>query len=210
MDMTNMKNTDTTVYIRNGEELDMTYSTDIPMSMKLAFIDSVVDSVVVGGDYYSILKDMMFDFRLIQFFSDVDIDITDDGDTINNIEEFMDNNNAADVLKINIDMDVLFELVDSVDKAIEYKTGIHPSPIADSIASLLNVVEKKFSEFDMDSMTGMAKTFAKMQGDITPEKMLEAYAKSDIFKKQHEDVVAAQKKRDADMKVIQDNILELV
>lgn len=210
MDMTNMKNTDTTVYIRNGEELDMTYSTDIPMSMKLTFIDSVIDSVVVGGDYYSILKDMMFDFRLIQFFSDVDIDIADDGDTINNIEEFMDNNNAADVLKINIDMDVLFELVDSVDKAIEYKTGIHPSPIADSIASLLNVVEKKFSEFDMDSMTGMAKTFAKMQGDITPEKMLEAYAKSDIFKKQHEDVVVAQEKRDADMKVVHDNILELV
>lgn len=210
MDMTNMKNTDTTVYIRNGEELDMTYSTDIPMSMKMSFVDTVVNDIVGDGYYYPMLKDMMFDFRLIQFFSDVDIDISDEGEVINKIEDFLSETDAADVLKVNINLDVLFELVDFVDKGIEYKTGIHPSPIADSIASLLNVIEKKFSEFDMDSMTGMAKTFAKLQGDITPEKMLEAYAKSDVFKKQHENVVSAQEKRDAKMKDVQDNILNLV
>lgn len=210
MDMTNMKNTETTAYIRNGEEVDMTYVPNISIGRKLAFVDSVVDAVIVDDNYYPMLKDMMFDFRLIQFFSDVDTDISDDGNVVDNIEEFLSETNAADVLKINIDLDVLFELVDAVDKAIEYKTGIHPSPISDGIASLLKVVEDKFSDFDVESMTGMAKTFAKMRGDITPDKMLEAYAKSDIFKKQHEDVVAAQEKRDADMKVIQDNILELV
>lgn len=202
MDMTNMKSTDTAVYVRDGKEVDMIYATDIPMGMKLSFIDSVVDSVLVNGDYYPILKDMMFDFRLIQFFSDVDVDVSDDGDVIDNIGEFMGSNNAADVLKINIDMDVLFELIDSVDKAIEYKTGIHPSPIADGIASILKVAEDKLRDFDMDSMTGMAKTFAKMQGDITPDKMLEAYANSDVFKKMAKDAVEKQKTRDTKMDVI--------
>lgn len=209
MDMKNANNVETAPYMRNGEELEMIYRSDVPMSAKVAFVDSVV-SIVIGDDYYyPMLKDMMFDFRLIQFFSNVEHGISDDDDdnAINSIESFLSETNAADVLKINIDLDVLFELTDAVNKAIEYKSGIHPSPIADGIASLLSVVEKKFSEFDMESMTGMAKTFAKLQGDITPDKMLEAYAKSDIFKKQHDDVIAAQEKRDVETMAIQDKVM---
>lgn len=195
-------NMETATYTRNGEEIDFNYYTNLTMSNKILFVDSVVSAVVGDGYYYPMLKDMIFDFRLVQFFSDADTSTIDEDNTIDGIEEFLSETNITDVLKINLDLDVLMELYDSVDKAIEYKTGIHPSPIADGIASLLKVVEDKFSEFDMDSVTGMAKTFAKMQGDITPDKMLEAYAKSDIFKKQHEDVVKKQKERDTKMDVI--------
>lgn len=196
------------VYTRNGEEIEFNYYTNLSMSKKLAFVNTVV-SVVVGDDYYyPMLKDMIFDFQLVNFFSDVDtgIDFDDDGARIDDIEEFLSETNAADVLKLGIDFDVLAELYDSIDKAIEHKTGIHPSTVADGIASLLDTVEKKFAKIDVDSMTSMAKVFGKLQGDITPEKMLEAYAKSDIFKKQHDEVVKNQAKRDAAMEKVRENV----
>lgn len=189
------------VYTRNGEEIEFNYYTDLPMSKKIALVNAVADTVVGDDYYYPMLKDMMFDFQLVNFFSDVDTGIDFDDDSVellDEIDEFLSETNAADVLKLNINFDVLTELVDSVDKAIEYKTGIHQSPIADGIASLLNTVEKKFAGIDVNSMTDMANVFKNMQGNITPEQMLEAYANSDIFKKQHEEVVEKQAKRDAD------------
>lgn len=198
------------VYTRNGNEIEFNYYTDLPMSKKIAFVNSVADTVVGDDYYYPMIKDMVFDFHLINFFSDVDTGIDynedDSGEIVDAIEQFLSETNVADVLKLSINFDVLTELVDSVDKAIEYKTGIHPSPIADGIASLLNTIEKKFAGIDVDSMTGMANVFSKLQGDITPEKMLEAYANSDIFKKQHNEVVEKQAKRDATMDKVRENV----
>ena len=198
------------VYTRNGEEIEFNYYTDLSMSKKIAFVSAVVDMVVGDNYYYPMLKDMFFDFHLVNFFSDVDTGIDydedDSGEIVDAIEQFLSETNVADVLKLGINFNVLTELVDSVDKAIEYKTGIHPSPIADGIASLLNTVEEKFAGIDVNSMTGMANVFSKLQGDITPEKMLEAYAKSDIFKKQHNDVVEKQAKRDAAMDKVRENV----
>lgn len=198
------------VYTRNGEEIEFNYYTDLPMSKKIAFVNAVADTVVGDDYYYPMLKDMVFDFHLINFFSDVDTGIDynedDSGEIVDVIEQFLYETNVADVLKLSINFNVLTELVDSVDKAIEYKTGIHPSPIADGIASLLNTVEKKFAGIDVDSMTGMANVFSKLQGDITPEKMLEAYANSDIFKKQHKEVIEKQDKRDATMDKVRENV----
>lgn len=197
------------VYTRNGEEIEFNYYTNLSMSKKLAFVNTVV-SVVVGDDYYyPMLKDMIFDFQLVNFFSDVDTGIDFDDDSVellDKIDEFLYESNAADVLKLNIDFDVLTELYDSIDKAIEYKTGIHPSSIADGIASLLDTVEKKFAGIDMDSMKDMANVFGKLQGNITPEKMLEAYAKSDVFKQQRDEVVEKQAKRDAAMEKVRENV----
>lgn len=199
---------DTAMYVRDGKSIEFNYYTDIPVSKRIAFVDSVVGTVVGDGYYYPMLRDMMFDFQLVNFFTDVDtgIDFDDDsGELIDEIDAFLSDGNLVDILKVSINIDVLMELADSVDKTIEYKTGIHPSPIADAIASLLDTVEKKFSGIDVDSMAGMAKVFGKLQGDITPEKMLEAYANSDIFKKQHDDVVDAQAKRDATMEKVREN-----
>lgn len=201
--------TDTAMYVRDGKSIEFNYYTDISVSKKIAFVDSVVGTVVGDGYYYPMLRDMMFDFQLVNFFTDVDtgIDFDDDsGELIDEIDAFLSDGNLVDILKVSINIDVLMGLADSVDKTIEYKTGIHPSPIVDAVASLLDTVEKKFSGIDVDSMAGMAKVFGKLQGDITPEKMLEAYANSDIFKKQHDDVINAQAKRDATMEKVRENV----
>ena len=202
---------DTAMYVRNGKNIEFNYHTDLSVSKKIAFVNAVVDTVVGDDYYYPMLRDIMFDFQLVNFFTDVDtgIDFDDDsGELIDEIDAFLSDGNLMDILKVSIDIDVLMELSDSVDKAIEYKTGIHPSPIEDAIASLLDTVERKFSGIDVDSMTGMAKVFGKLQGDITPEKMLEAYAKSDIFKKQHEEVAEKQSKRDATMNKVRENVVK--
>ena len=182
-------------YISNGEEIEFTYLANPSMGKKVAFVKSVVDTVCGDDYYYPMIKDMTFDFCLIEFFSDI-IVADDNEDTIDYVEEFLANTNAATVMKLGMDFDVVQELYDNVDKMIEYKTDIHPSPIADAISKVLDTLEQKFAGIDVDAMTGMANVFGKLQGDITPEKMLEAYAKSDVFKKQAKEVVANQKKRD--------------
>lgn len=182
-------------YISNGEEIEFNYYASPSMSKKLSFVKSVVDTVCGDDYYYPMIKDMTFDFCLIEFFSDIVV-ADDNEDTIDYVEEFLANNNAATVMKLGMDFDVIQELYENVDKMIEYKTGIHPSPIADAISKILDTLEQKFAGIDVDAMTGMANVFGKLQGDITPEKMLEAYAKSDVFKKQAKEVVENQKKRD--------------
>lgn len=191
-------------YISNGEEIEFTYLANPSMSKKVAFVKSVAENVVNDDCYYPMIKDMVFDFCLIEFFSDI-IVADDNEDTIDYVEEFLANNNAATVMKIGMDFDVIQELRENVDKMIEYKTGIHPSPIADGIVKILDTLEQKFAGIDVDAMTGMANVFDKLQGDITPEKMLEAYAKSDVFKKQAKEVVENQKKRDAAMEKVREN-----
>ena len=191
-------------YISNGEEIEFNYYTSPSMSKKLSFVKSVVDTVCGDDYYYPMIKDMTFDFCLIEFFSDIVV-ADDNEDAIDYVEEFLANNNAATVMKLGMDFDVVQELYDNVDKMIEYKTGIHPSPIADAISKVLDTLEQKFAGVDVDAMTGMANVFGKLQGDITPEKMLEAYAKSDVFKKQAKEVIANQKKREETMEKVREN-----
>lgn len=193
-------------YISNGEEIEFTYSANPSMSKKVAFVKSVAENVVNDDCYYPMIKDMVFDFCLIEFFSDIRSNAENEEDTIDYVEEFLENNNAATVMKLGMDFDVLQELYENVDKMIEYKTGIHPSPIADAISKVLDTLEQKFAGIDVDAMSGMANVFGKLQGDITPEKMLEAYAKSDVFKKQAKEVVENQKKRDAAMEKVRENV----
>jgi hypothetical protein len=188
--------TDTAMYVDNGNTVEFNCYLDIPMSRKLAFVDSVVDPVVGDDYYYPMLKDVMFDFRMVQFFTDIDTGVVDGDDTLDQMVEFLESTNAADVVKVSVNFDVVQELYDAVDKAIEYKTGIHPSPIADGIASILKMAEEKIAGIDVDSANAMAKVFGNMQGNITPDKMLEAYANSDVFKKMHGDVVKKQDERD--------------
>lgn len=191
-------------YINNGEEIEFSYYANPSMSKKFSFVRSVVD-VVCGDDYYfPMIRNMIFDFYLIKFFSDIVV-YSEDKDSIDYVEEFLANNNAATIIKLGMDSDVLQELYENVDKMIEYKTGIHPSPIENVISKILDTLEQKFANIDVDAMTSMANVFGKLQGDITPEKMLEAYAKSDVFKKQAKEVIANQKKREATMEKVREN-----
>ena len=185
------------IYTHNDKEVKFNFYTSLSAYDKMRFVKNVTD-LVVGEDYNSIIRDMIFDFMIIDIFTDVDIvEIKTSDDAINMIEQFLDETNIVEIVKTNAEVGVIAELEECVDKNIEYRTGIHRNPIADSISSLLNTIEAKLVDVDTDSMMQMAQIFSGMSGEMTPERMLEAYSKSDMFKKRYAQLIEDRKQHNA-------------
>ena len=139
---------------------------------------------------------MIFDFMIVKMMTDVDTSFANNSnDTIDAIEQFLTETNIVDIVKINMEESLLDELNVAIDKAIEYRTGIHPSPIADSLASLLSTLERKVNELNLDDMMNMAQKFAGMTGELTPESIVNAYINSDIHKKNEIEIEEAKRQR---------------
>ena len=197
-----MKNIRTGTYFYNDETYNFDFATNLSAHRKMMFVDYVVNSLVDGDRYNSIVRDIIFDFGIIEFFTDISTSFIhrrdENNDLINPIifiEPFLEETNIVDIVKANMEIGLFDELNYAVDKSIEYRTGIHPSPIADSLASLFSTLEKKINEFDMGSMMEMAQKFAGMTGELTPESVMNAYINSDIHKKNLEDVTESKKQR---------------
>ena len=185
------------VYTRNGEEVRFNFYTSLRAYDKMRFVQNVTN-LVVGEDYNSVIRDMMFDFMIIDIFTDVDItEINNSKDAINMIEQFLDETNIVTIVKANAEAGVIAELEKAVDDNIEYRTGVHKNPIADSISSLLNTIETKLSDIDTDSMMQMAQVISGMSGEMTPERLLEAYSNSDMFKERYAQLLADKERHDA-------------
>ncbi len=197
-----MKEIKTGTYFYNDESYNFNFSTNLSALEKLIFVNSVVDSIVSDNRYNSIVRDLLFDFSIIRVFTDIDTSFVnakdDDGKDINPIvyiEQFLEETNVAEVVKANAKIGLIDELNKAVDKSIEYLTGIHPSPLSDSIASLLSTIEKKINEVDLDSMMEMAQKFASMTDEFTMDNAMNAYMNSDIHKKNLAEIEEAKKKR---------------
>ena len=190
------KNVKTGVCMRNGVEESFNFYTNLRMVDKLQFVNTVV-GCVVGDNYDAIIKDMMFDFTIISDFTDFDIsDIMnpDNKDSINMIEDLLDETNIVDIVKANAEEGLIDELYKAVELGIEYRTGIHKNPLIESLSNLLNVVENKVSAIDTDSMNEMANVINGISGEFTPDKFIEAYSKSDLYKQNEKNVSKKTKK----------------
>lgn len=189
-----MKNIMTGAYTYNGEPLNFNFGTDLSMSEKAGLVSSVASLVVVGEDYNSVIKDLVFDFYVIDYFTDVDIsELKDSLQFLNDVEDFLEETNIVDIVKANMKVGLLEELEKAVDKSIEYRTGIHPSPLADSLASLLSTFEKKINEFDMGDVIGMAQKFMSMTDELTPESVINAYINSDMHQRNLDEITESKK-----------------
>ena len=128
-----MKNIKTGVAIdkRTNEELKFNFQTDLTIKEKIRFVSNVVNTVV-GDDYYSFLKDLIFDFEIIEIFTDIDTsDISEATDRIATMEEFVNNTNVVEIVKANSE-NVIAELYQAVEDDLEFKTGVHRSTSAPS------------------------------------------------------------------------------
>ena len=197
-----MKNIKTGTYINytNDESYNFNFATDLSAYKKMMFVNYVTNSLINDDRYDFIVKPLIFDFGLISILTDIDTSFInqrdDEGNPINPIiviEQFLDETNVVDVVKANMEVGLLEELNKAVDKSIEYRTGIHPSPISDALTSLLSTLEKKVNEFDMGSMMEMAQKFAGMTGELTPESIVNAYIDSDVHKKNLEEIAESKK-----------------
>ena len=182
-------------YFYNDEAYNFEFATDLSAYRKMMFVNYVVNSIVSDDRYDSIVKPIIFDFGLVSLFTDIDTSFInqkdDEGNPINPIifiEQFLEETSIVDIVKENMKEGLLEELDKAVNKSIEYRTGIHPSPIADALSSLLFTLEKKVNEFDMGSMMEMAQKFASMTGDLNVNNVVKAYVDSDFHKKNLEEI----------------------
>lgn len=183
-----MKNIMMGAYVRNYETFEFEFVTNLTASEKITFINSIVDTIV-GDNYNSLIRDIMFDHMVIQLFTNVGGSYyKNTDDKIDAIEQFLAETNIIDIVKANMEIGLLDELNNAVDKAIEYRTGIHPSPIADSLASLISTLERKINEVDLGSAMEMVQKFVGMTGEFTPEALVNAYMNSDFHQKNLEEI----------------------
>lgn len=180
-----MDNVKSGVYINAvGDDVDFNFYTSLSASNKINFVNSVVE-IIVGDNYNSIIKDLIFDYMIIDVFTDVDVSyIKESTNTIDEIENLVDNTNIVEIVKMNVGNKIIDELKDAVDLGIEYRTGIHRNPIAESLSGLIDTFEQKIASVDLDSMMEIAQSISGISGELAPEKMLEAYANTDMYKNQ--------------------------
>lgn len=200
--MNDMKNIMNGAYVRNDELVDFNFATDLSAYKKMLFVNYVVNSIVDENSYDSIIKDLVFDFGLVEIMTDIDtsfIDVKDeDGNIINPIifiEQFLEETNIVDIVKANMEIGLLDELNNAVDKSIEYRTGIHPNVISDALSNLIKTIDNKVKEFDLDGMMDMAKLFTGMTEDFTTENIVNAYMESDIHKNNVIEIEESKKQR---------------
>lgn len=184
-----MKNVMMGTYIKGEELIDFSFGTDLSVFDKQKFVNSVVGLVVDEKNYNSVLRDLIFDFYVVDMMTDIDTsEFKESSFFVNDVEKLLEETNIVDIVKANAAPTLFDELNNAVDKSIEYLTGIHSSPLNEALASLVNVLEKKVNEFDMRSMMGMAQKFAEMTGKLTEEGIVNAYINSDMYKKNLDEI----------------------
>ena len=195
-----MKEMKNAIYTYNDESYSFSFVTDLLASDKTVFVRKVVDTIVSDTNYDSVLKDIIFDFTVITTMTNIDTSflkvVDEKGNVVTDIdmlEDFLLSTNIVEIIKANAFPTLFDELNDAVNKSIQYRTGIHPSPLSDSLSSLLSTLEKKINEVDLDSMMGMAQKFAGMGEDFTMDNLVKAYMNSDIHKKNLEEIVEVKK-----------------
>lgn len=188
----------TGVYTYGDEEIAFNFVTDLTMTQKAGLVGSVVDSVVTDEHYHSILRDMIFDMQIVSVMTDVDTAMyIDEDNQIETIEQFLNATNVVEIVKENAAPGLIRSMSDAIDKDIEYKTGIHTNPVGIALASLLQTVESKVDGVDLESMMDMAQSFSDVAGELTPDNMIEAYAKSSAFQDLKNEVLKQKDERAA-------------
>lgn len=183
-----MRETKNGVYTRNDKSIDFTFYVSIPVSNKLKFVNFVVNQIV-DDKYNSIIRDLIFDFAIVRLLTDVDVkEVIDKDDTITAIEEFLDETNIVEIVKMN-SSELIRELNEAVDDNIEYLTGIRKNSIERSVSQLLNTLARKVEGVDTTTMMEAAKVISNIKGDFTPESMIDAFGRSEVFKNRHREIL---------------------
>ena len=178
-----VKELKTGVYYKGEESFGFDFYIDLTIADKLRFVKSVTSIVVDDKDYNSIIRDLVFDFYVVDIFTTIDTtDLMTSKTFLDDVEKFFEETNIVDVVKANVPSYLFDELNKAIDKSIEYKTGIHPNPLGDALTNLVDTLERKIDEVDLSSMMEMANVFSGITGELTPESIVNAYMKSDMHK----------------------------
>ena len=177
------------VYTKYGEDYNFDFYTSLSYSDKLSFVNSVSDILVDGEYYNSVIRDLIFDFYIIDTFTNVDTsELAESLSFVEDVEDFLENTNIVDIVMANVDIGIISELNDAIDKTIAYRTGIHVNPLNEALASLINTIKYKIEDIDLNGMFDIAKEFSNMADGFTTENIMNAYLNSDFHKKNLEEI----------------------
>ena len=183
-------------YIKGEETYNFNFATDLSAASKLKFVNSVIDVLVDDKSYNSIIHNLVFDFFVVNIFTDVDTkELLESSTFIKDVEQFLEETNIVDIVVANMKDGLYEELNKAVDLNIEYLTGIHTNPLNEALTSLINTLEKKVKEIDIDKAMEMANVFSGMTGEFTPESIVNAYMASDTHKKNVIELEEAKKQK---------------
>lgn len=173
----------TGVYTIDDNDTPFAFYTSLNAYRKSQFVVSV-SNILVGDNYNYVIRDLAFDFCIVAIFTDIDTtDVQDADDGITAMEEFVDKfKPVIDIVKANVEDGVFDELHNAIDLNVEYRTGIHVNPISSSIANFIDTIERKVDGIDLNSMMDLAQSMAGISDELTADKLLDAYAKTNIFK----------------------------
>lgn len=175
-------------YTYRNEEKEFSYFVDLILDNKINFVSTVIKSIIIDNCYFSFIRDVMTDFYIIKFFTDVDLSMFQGKEyTIDDVKDFVEGTDIAQIVKNDMTDGLLDELNKSIDENIEYKTGIHKDYFIDAITKLLNTFDKQVSSIDTNQMMELAQKINGISGELTPDKLVDAYAKSDLFKERLND-----------------------
>ena len=176
------KNVKTGAYTYKNESIPFNFYTELRAVDKIKFINAVCDTLI-DTNYYSVIRDLVFDFQIVNVFTDVVVpELQDSPSPISIIEEFLDDTNIVEIVKANVDKKLIAELEKAVDENIEYRIGIHKNTLEDALTSLLHTVEQKINDVDTEGMMEMAMKLNSISDELTPERILQAYSETDMFK----------------------------
>lgn len=169
------------IYTRNGEEFVFEYKTDLSIKEKDIFVMNVCDTII-GSDYHSLLKDLIFDFQIVSIFTDVDLsEIKNADDTIDWVESFIEETNIVDIVKPNLKKGLLDELEKAIDANIEYRTGIHKNILHEALSGLIKTLEEKIEGVDTKAMMDVAGVLSGLSGELTTDNIVQSYINSGIL-----------------------------
>ena len=182
------------------KEIDFKYRTELTLQQKVSFVNFVL-GVIFDDDYcFSIIKNEVFDIALIYMFTDVLQYEEDFTFSLNNIEEMLNTTNVIEILKNEIDKDLIKDLNEVIDINIAYKTGVNVNSISTSFSSLLKTIENKVSDFDVDEFSNTLKKFGDITNGMSPDKRIELYTKTDAYKKNYKGTLSTKNKQIRELK----------
>ena len=113
---------------------------------------------------------------------------------------YIDDSTVKEILKKEIDNDLIKDLNEVIDINIAYKTGVNVNSISTSFSSLLKTIENKVSDFDVDEFSNTLKKFGDITNGMSPDKIMELYTKTDAYKKNYKGTLSTKNKQIRELK----------
>lgn len=156
----------------NGEVVEFNYENELSLSQKANFVMEVAGMIVSGTIGYAyILKEAIFNYCLVKYFTDIVLFENDEDFSLDMIDAFMKENRTTVIgtIKQAMENDALDELSKACDEAIEFRKA-HFSDYKEEISDLLQVVREFVVKPDylnelLIALTNAVNSFAD-KGDI--------------------------------------------